>query len=102
MRELDTDVNGAMLWVANLYAELEKRFLEALIAVPKWEEPIDSQVKQYCDGLGNWVRANDNWNFESERYFGTKGLEVKSERWILLMPKQGPREMGPVLVDSLL
>jgi hypothetical protein len=107
MHEFDTDVNGAMLWVADHYKEVEKKFFEAKAALPKWGEPIDSQVRQYCDGLGSWVRGNDEWSFETERYFGSKGPEIKRKRWNMLIPKDrlqklGPRETGPVLVDSLL
>jgi len=103
MHELDMDVDGAMFWVADLLKEIENKFLEAMAALPTWGEPIDSQVKQYCDGVANWVRGNYEWSFESERYFGTKGLEIKRKRWITLMPKvimKGPRETGPLLVDS--
>ncbi|KAG1801186.1 terpenoid synthase [Suillus variegatus] len=99
--QLDTDVNGAMLWVADRHTKLEKEYFEAIAAIPKWGEPIDSQVKEYCNGLGNWVRANYDWNFESERYLGTNGLEVQRKRWILPMPKDhlsGCEEIGPVLV----
>ncbi|KAG1886764.1 terpenoid synthase [Suillus subluteus] len=102
MHELDTDVNGAMLWVTDHHTKLEKKHFEAAAAIPKWGEPIDSQVREYCDGVGNWVRANYDWCFESGRYFGTNGLEVQRKRWILPMPKdhlrQGRGEIGPVLV----
>ncbi|KAG2151275.1 terpenoid synthase [Suillus bovinus] len=87
MHELNTDVNGAMLWVADRHTKLEKKYFEAVAAIPKWGEPIDSQVREYCDGVGNWVRANYDWCFESERYFGTNGLEVQRNRWISSMPK---------------
>jgi hypothetical protein len=63
MHELDMDVNCAMLWVANRYVDLERGFLEPMKKAPKWGEPIDSQVR----GLGNWVRANADWHFESKR-----------------------------------
>ncbi|KAG1875452.1 hypothetical protein DFJ58DRAFT_255590 [Suillus subalutaceus] len=105
MRELDTDMNGAMLWVADHHVETQKKFLEAMTVVPKWGEPIDSQVREYCDGLGNWVRANHEWNFESERYLGTKGPEIQSQKWMLLMPKdclKDSKEIGPVIVDPSL
>ncbi|KAG2124659.1 terpenoid synthase [Suillus clintonianus] len=103
MHELDTDVNGAILWVADCHAKLETKFLEAMAAIPKWEELIDSQVREYCDGLGNCVRANNDWSFESERYFGTDGLEVQRKGWLLLMPRdrlKGREEIGPVLVGQ--
>jgi len=105
MNELGTDVNGAMLWAQDTHTKLEKTFLAAMAALPKWDEPLNSQVKEYCDGLGQFVRANDDWHFESERYFGNRGLEIKEKRWISLMPKvykKGTSEVGPVLVDSSL
>ncbi|KAG1856653.1 terpenoid synthase [Suillus subalutaceus] len=105
MRDLDTDVNGAMLWVADLHMKTQKKFLEAMATVPKWGEPIDPQVREYCDGLGNWVRANYEWNFETERYLGTKGPEIQNKKWMPLMPKdclKDSREIGPVHVDCSL
>ena len=87
MHELDLDVNGAMLWIAGLHKELEMKFLGAMTCLPQWGEPIDSHVRQYCDGLGSWVRGYDEWNFESERYFGDKGPKIKGNRWNTLIPK---------------
>ncbi|KAG1855559.1 hypothetical protein F4604DRAFT_1800033, partial [Suillus subluteus] len=72
--------------------ENQKKFLEAMAAVPKWGEP------KYCDGLGNWVCSNYEWNFESERYFGTKGPEIQSKKCMTLMPKdclKDSEEIGP-------
>jgi len=102
MNEHHTDVNGAMLWVEDFLLRIGERFLTALAALPQWEEPLNSQVKEYCDGLGQWVRANDDWSFESERYFGNKGPEIKQNRWMLLLPKKITTEIGPVHVDSSL
>ena len=105
MNELGTDVNGAMLWTQDAHTKLEQKFLAAMAALPEWDEPLNSQVKEYCNGLGQFVRANDDWDFESERYFGNRGLEIQEKRWISLMPKvhkKGTSEVGPVLVDSSL
>ncbi|KAG1796028.1 terpenoid synthase [Suillus plorans] len=98
MHEFDTDINGAMLWVTDYHTKLEKKYFEAMAAIPKWGEPIDSQVREYCDGLGNWVRGNYDWCFESEKYFGTNNLGIQQNRWILLMPKDHLKgEIGPIL-----
>ncbi|KAG2151606.1 terpenoid synthase [Suillus bovinus] len=88
----DTDIgesdhfSGCRHHILDCWGE-RRKFFEAAAAIPKWGEPIDSQVREYCDGLGNWVRANHDWSFETERYLGTNGLEIQRERWILLMPK---------------
>jgi len=100
MNELHTDVSGAMEWVAMYHKELESRFFCALRSIPRWEEPIGWWVVEYCDGLGNWVRANDTWSFESERYFGKKGLHIMRNRWVSLMPKEHSEEVGPILVND--
>ena len=102
MNEYHTDVNGAMLWVEDYLLQVADRFHAAMAALPQWEEPLDSQVKAYCDGLGQWVRALDDWSFEGERYFGKKGAEIKETRWMLLLPKKPTTEIGPVHVDSSL
>ncbi|KAG1873120.1 terpenoid synthase [Suillus subluteus] len=104
MHEFDTDVNGAMSWAMDHQTKLEKKYFEAVAAIPKWGESIDSQVREYCDGLGNWVCASHDWSFESERYFGTNGMEVQQKRWILPMPKdhlKSCEEIGPVLVGVI-
>ena len=51
-----------------------------------------------------WVRGNNDWHFESERYLGDRGLEIKERGWMYLMPKKRKDggEVGPVLVNSSL
>ncbi|KAF8549863.1 terpenoid synthase [Imleria badia] len=102
MNEHHTDVNGAILWVQDYLVGAADRFHAAMAALPRWEEPLNAQVKAYCDGLGQFVRGLDDWSFESERYFGNKGLEIKEKRWMVLLPKKRATEIGPVHVDSSL
>lgn len=90
MHQNDTDVNGAMRWIGEFHDRLAKSFLLTKDRLPSWGEPIDSQVARYVHGLGNWVRANDQWSFESQRYFGTKGLEILNHRVVKLLPKLKP------------
>ena len=40
----------------------------------------------YVEGLGNCVRANDQWSFESIRYFGKNGAHVQKSRLVALNP----------------
>ena len=42
----------------------------------------------YVEHLAGWPRGNDCWNFESERYFGSEGLEVQKTRYVKLLPKK--------------
>jgi hypothetical protein len=62
----------------------------------KFGEPVDTELAQYVDGLGNWMRGNGQWNFESERHLGKKAPEIQKTRWMTLLPKEGTSdEVGP-------
>ena len=87
MHERDVDLQGAMDYIGELHEGLVKSFLLAKDRLPSWGEPIDSQVARYVDGLGNWVRANYQWSFESQRYFGTKGQDIMKHRRVEMLPK---------------
>jgi len=87
MHQFDTDVQGAMEYIGKLHDRLAGAFLLTKDRLPSWGEPTDSQVARYVHGLGNWVRANDQWSFESQRYFGTKGLDIMKHRVVKLLPK---------------
>ena len=63
---------------------------------------LDADIAKYIDGLGNWVRASDQWGFESERYFGKRGPEIFKNRWVTLMPQEREEGVGPQLVDDTL
>ncbi|KAA1470674.1 terpenoid synthase [Dentipellis sp. KUC8613] len=102
MHQFKTDAAGAMKWVAEYHASLERKFNDAYLKVPKWGGPLDLQVARYVDGLGNWVRANDQWSFESERYFGNQGLRIMKTRTVTLLPKERTEAIGPQVVDGSL
>ena len=87
MHQFDTDIQGAMDYIGEQHDGLAEAFLLNKDHLPSWGEPIDSQVARYVDGLGNWVRANDQWSFESQRYFGTEGLDILKHRAVKLLPK---------------
>lgn len=88
MHQFDLDIAGAMEWTANLHKAIEAKFFDALTRVPSWGKDIDEQVVEYIYGLGNWPRGNDCWNFESGRYFGSKGPEYQKTRLVPLLPKR--------------
>lgn len=87
MHHHGTDIQGAMDWLIEFHARLAGAFLLIKDRIPSWGEVIDSQISQYVQGLGNWVRASDQWSFESHRYFGGKGLEIQKHRIVNLLPK---------------
>ncbi|KAE9390857.1 terpenoid synthase [Gymnopus androsaceus JB14] len=87
MKQYNLDPQGAMDWISDLHDDIVDEFLETWRLLPTFGGPIDREIRTYVDGLGNWVRANDSWSFESERYFGKKGLDIMEDRKITLLPK---------------
>jgi hypothetical protein len=57
---------------------------------------IDTNVATYVGGLGNWVRANYDWCFESQRYFGDKGPEIRKTHRCELLAKVGSEPTGVI------
>ncbi|KAG6877090.1 hypothetical protein C0993_010326 [Termitomyces sp. T159_Od127] len=78
----------AVKWIGDYALERVHSFLDDLNRVPFFGEEYQADVKRYLNGLGNFVRANDCWHFESGRYFGRDGLEIQRSRRVVLLPKQ--------------
>ncbi|KAJ3514441.1 hypothetical protein NLJ89_g2384 [Agrocybe chaxingu] len=99
MHQLNLDVQGAFDWIGKLHDELVDKFLEEYKNVPTFKDKqATKECAEYAFGLGNWVRGNDQWSFESERYFGKDGLRVLTERTVVLLPKK--REPPPKPLDE--
>ncbi|PBK68860.1 terpenoid synthase [Armillaria solidipes] len=88
MNERKCDLDSALLWVEDLHRSISTRFLRLWEEIPTWGPGIDDIASLYLDGIANWVRANDCWNFESGRYFGSNGKAIQQHRMVTLMPKQ--------------
>ncbi|KAK0214397.1 terpenoid synthase [Armillaria fumosa] len=88
MNEQKCSLPAALLWVENLYRSTRNKFLTLWKEIPSWGPEIDAIASQYLHGLAHWVRGNESWNFESERYFGSNGKVVQQNRMVTLMPKQ--------------
>lgn len=54
--------------------------------IPSWGPDIDARVQMYIDGIGQWVRGNDDWSCEGKRYHGDSGLAVRDTRLVTLRP----------------
>jgi hypothetical protein len=101
MHQHKTDIQGAMNWVYEYHKELEVKFMDLYENnVPKFGEPVDAQLARYVDGIGNMVRANYEWSFETERYFGKKGPEIEETRWVALLPKEGPNPIANCPIEG--
>ena len=74
----------AVDFVGDLCKKSFDRFNEDRAHLPSWGPEIDAQVQVYVQGLADWIVATLHWSFDSERYFGKKGLEVKKSRIVEL------------------
>lgn len=90
MHNYGTNLSGAMEWISDLHDEIVEHFLLLSHQVirhegfPSFGPEIDDQLARYIDGLGQWIRGHDEWNFASGRYFGSKGLEIQQSRLVSL------------------
>ncbi|KAJ3559506.1 hypothetical protein NM688_g309 [Phlebia brevispora] len=86
-----TDISGAFQRVSDLHDKLAKQFLDTRAdvlahrnGVPSWGSQLDHDVNAYIDGLGMWVRGNDEWHFKSARYFGDEGTVIQKTRKVIM------------------
>jgi hypothetical protein len=53
MHQHKTDIQGAMNWVYEYHKELEAKFMNLYEnKIPKFGEPVDTQLARYVDGMG--------------------------------------------------
>jgi hypothetical protein len=76
----------AVDYVGGLCKKSIDRFIEDRARLPSWGLEIDAQVQVYVQGLADWIVGSLHWSFDSERYFGKKGLRIKESRIVELAP----------------
>jgi len=98
------NLQEAVDFVGDLCKKSIDRFVENRTLLPSWGPEIDGQVQVYVRGLADWIVGSLHWSFDSERYFGKKGLLVKKNRIVELAPVRVSKSVvsidSPVLADS--
>lgn len=66
VKELRIPVQEAFDWIGRYHDGLVDQFLSIYgNKIPVFEDDkVNAELKEYLDGVGNWVRANDCWSFE--------------------------------------
>ena len=95
MRHHGMTLQEAVDFVGGLCKQAIDRFIENRARLPSWGPEIDAQVQVYVQGLADWISGSLHWSFDSERYFGKKGAQIKKDRIVRLAPV-----MVSELVDS--
>lgn len=88
MQQEGLDLQSAVEFVGELCQQSIDRFVADRANLPSWGPEIDRQVAIYVDGLADWIVGSLHWSYESERYFGKTGLEVKKTRVVNLLPRR--------------
>ncbi|KAJ3509656.1 hypothetical protein NLJ89_g5106 [Agrocybe chaxingu] len=112
MHERNLSLQEAFSWLASYADGVVKRFKANMARVPSFSELEDhslhgegmlrDRIQRYIDGLGHAVRAEDDWAFETTRYHGQNGAQIKRTRVLTIRPqvkgnyaKQGWRVEAP-------
>lgn len=78
-----------------------ERFYTLSQQIPRWVGPVDLDVQKLVDGMAKCVSGVMHWSYESQRYFGTRGLDIKRTRILQLLPKlKSNGAMRPVAVNG--
>ncbi|PFH50636.1 hypothetical protein AMATHDRAFT_3814 [Amanita thiersii Skay4041] len=88
MNEHGLDLQSAVDFVGAMCKQSIDRFKQERANLPSWGPEIDREVSIYVDGLADWIVGSLHWSFESERYFGKKGREIKKTRVVELLPRR--------------
>ncbi|THU83075.1 putative terpene cyclase [Dendrothele bispora CBS 962.96] len=97
MAQENLDIQQALERVSVMHANLAAEFLHVYETVCS---ESNAEAKQYVDGLGTWIRANECFSFESRRYFNKDGLRIQQDRMVELLPKIGATEHSCYIADS--
>ena len=84
----------AVDFVGDLCKKSIDRFAEDWARIPSWGPEIDAQVKIYVEGLADWIIGSLHWSFDSERYFGKKGPQIKRSMVVELAPVRVPEPVA--------
>ena len=89
MEERCFTIQQAMDYLSAWYHEQANQFLIIKSSLSSCgNREIDACVNTYVEGLANWVTANYNWSFKTERFFGDKAAEVQRRGLVKLLPKK--------------
>ncbi|KAF5381366.1 hypothetical protein D9615_008302 [Tricholomella constricta] len=88
MSEEGLDLQSAVDFVGTMCKQSIDRFVDDRANLPSWGPEIDKDVNTYVNGLADWIVGSLHWSFESERYFGKTGREVKATHVVNLLPRR--------------
>ena len=101
MKEKGINLDGALDWLSKYNNEVLSKFQAQCHMLPSWDPDTDRAVNEYVERLAYWIRGHDCWSFESRRYFGTKGPEIKEHRLVTMLPRVTQPDVTPMMAPSI-
>ncbi|KZT04738.1 terpenoid synthase [Laetiporus sulphureus 93-53] len=86
MKAFDLEQQAAIDYAADMVIKTIERFLAIKAELPSWGPEVDALVEVYVQGLEDWIGANAEWSFMTERYFGKDAPRVRKSLQIKLSP----------------
>lgn len=86
MNQYGYGLQEAVDFVGDLCKQSIDRFIQDRASLPSWGPKVDRDVQIYVQGLADWIVGSLHWSFETERYFGKGGRNVKTGRVVDLLP----------------
>lgn len=77
MNQHQLSVQQAMDKTGELADQKMDRFYNLYPQVPRYVGPVDLNVQTLVDGMAQCVSGVMHWSYESQRYFGKRGMEIK-------------------------
>ncbi|KAG6380001.1 isoprenoid synthase domain-containing protein [Boletus reticuloceps] len=87
MHEQGLGLQDAIDLVGDYCKRALDRFVHDRANLPSLGPAIDADVRVYVDGLTRWMVGSLHWSFETERYFGKVGKQIKATRLVNLRTK---------------
>jgi hypothetical protein len=101
MQEHQMSVSAAMEWLENFGKHRVTTFLNGIEDLPSWGEEIDADVQRYVESIGYLVRGADAWSYESERYWGERGMEIEATRVVTIFTEHAESQEGLLTKEEL-
>ncbi|KAJ3517444.1 hypothetical protein NLJ89_g506 [Agrocybe chaxingu] len=90
-------LQGAFDWLGSYAATVVDRFQTNVRNLPSFcnvegpagegvDETLQERINRYIRGLGQVVRAEDDWAFETTRYYGEEGQKIRETRLLMIKP----------------
>lgn len=83
MAERRFTAQGAVHYAGNLVKDMVCNFVENEALVPAFGD-WDCDVQAYVRGLRNCVVGSLHWLYETDRFFGEAGEDVRSSGWVFV------------------